>query len=117
VRVQIGDAPPALTVTVDGRPASLPLVLPAGPATHSVVFRAPGYGDRNIVIDGTGDRTLTLEMSRLPASPPAPGATDQPAPDRPSRAATSGGAASRRHRRAEPSEAPPLELDDDERKL
>ena len=56
-------------------------------------------------------------MSRLPASPPAPGATDRPAPDRPSRAATSGGAASRRHRRAEPSEAPPLELDDDERKL
>ena len=117
VRVQIGDAPPALTVTVDGRPASLPLVLPAGPATHSVVFRAPGYGDRNIVLDGTSDRTLTLEMSPLPASPPPPGATDHPAPDRPSRAATSGGAASRHHRRAEPSETPPAELDDDERKL
>jgi serine/threonine-protein kinase len=119
VRVQIGDAPPELTATVDGHPASLPLVLPAGPAMHSVVFRAPGYGDRNIVVDGTADRTLTLGMSRLPASPPAPGATDHPAPDRPSRAATSGGsAASRRHRRAEPSEPPPpLELDDDERKL
>ena len=85
---------------------------------HSVVFRAPGYGDRNIVVDGTADRTLTLGMSRLPVSPPAPAATDRPAPDRPSRAATSGGsAASRRHRRTEPSEAPPLELDDDERKL
>jgi serine/threonine-protein kinase len=119
VRVQIGDAPPELTAPVDGHPASLPLVLPAGPAVHSVVFRAPGYGDRNIVVDGTADRTLTLGMGRLPAPEPGPAATDRPAPNRPSRAATSGGsAASRRHRRADPSEAPPpLELDDDERKL
>ncbi len=118
VRVQIGDAPPELIATVDGHPASLPLVLPAGPAMHSVVFRAPGYGDRNIVVDGTADRTLTLGMSRLPATEPRQPDTDRSAPDRPSRAATSGGsAASRRHRRAEPSEAPPLELDDDERKL
>jgi len=119
VRLQIGDAPPELTAAVDGRPASLPLVLPAGPAVHSVVFRAPGYGDRNIVVDGTADRTLTLGMSRLPAPEPRAPATDRPAPERPSRAATSGGsAASRRHRRAEPEAAPPpLELDDDERKL
>ena len=73
-----------LTATVDGRPASLPLVLPAGPAAHSVVFHAPGYGDRNIVVDGSADRTLTLGMARLPAAEsPAP---ERPAPDRPSRA-------------------------------
>ncbi len=79
VRVQISDAPPQLTATVDGRPASLPLVLPAGPTAHSVVFHAPGYGDRNIVVDGSVDRTLTLGMARLPAAEsPAP-ETERPA--------------------------------------
>jgi hypothetical protein len=117
VRVQISDAPPQLTATVDGRPAALPLVLPAGPTAHSVVFHAPGYGDRNIVVDGRVDRTLTLGMARLPAMESPTVGSERPASERPSRAATSGGAgASRRHRRAEPT-APPLELNDDERKL
>ena len=118
VRVQISDAPPHLTATVDGRPASLPLVLQAGPTAHSVVFHAPGYGDRNVVVDGSVDRTLTLGMAPLPSAEPRQPDTDRSAPDRPSRAATSGGsAASRRHRRTEPTTAPPLDLDDDERKL
>ncbi len=112
VRVQIGDAPPLLTATVDGRPVALPLVLPAGPETHTVVFRAPGYGDRNLVIDGEADRTLLLGMARLPS----------PAVERRSRAAPPG--ATRHHRRVEeeaapaaPQPPPPLDLDDDERKL
>ena len=120
VRVLISDAPAQLTATVDGRPAPLPLVLPVGAEAHSVVFHAPGYGDRNIVVDGTSDRTLALGMTRLPAAETheARPTTDRPAVERPSRAATSGGSAtSRRHRRAEPEEEAPLELDDDERKL
>jgi hypothetical protein len=118
VQVQISDAPPHLAATVDGRPASLPLVLPAGPGAHSVVFHAPGYGDRNIVVDGSADRRLTLGMVPLPTAEPRQPDTDRSVPDRPSRAAASGGsAASRRHRRTEPTTAPPLDLDDDERKL
>ena len=118
VRVQISDAPPHLTATIDGRPASLPLVLQAGPTAHSVVFHAPGYGDRNVVVDGSADRTLTLGMAPLPSAEPPQPDTDRSPPDRQSRAATSGGsAASRRHRRTEPTTAAPLDLDDDERKL
>ena len=114
VRVQINDAPPQLTATVDGQPAALPLMLPAGSEAHTVVFHAPGYGDRNLVIDGEADRTLMLGMARLPT--PEPSET-QPANERRSRAATSGGSsATHRHRRVE-QETAPLELDDDERKL
>jgi hypothetical protein len=113
VRIQVGDAPPLLTATVDGRPVALPLVLPAGPETHTVVFRAPGYGDRNLVIDGKAERTLLLGMVRLP-SPPAVERRSRTAMPRP-------------HRRGDKEEAPaapeapkpppPLELDDEERKL
>ncbi|HEY2903144.1 MAG TPA: protein kinase [Polyangia bacterium] len=82
VVVEVSDAPAGLTVTIDGAPASLPIHLPAGPDTHALLFRAPGFRERTLSIDGLANRTLTLALQAVaPAVPVAP--TTEPEPGAP----------------------------------
>ena len=81
IDVDVEDRPPGLTVTVDGRPARLPLSLPLGPESHTLVFAAAGYEPMTRTLDATKSRTLVLAMRRAP--PPAatlPAAATAPAP-------------------------------------
>jgi serine/threonine-protein kinase len=77
VRIEVASPPPELTVTADGRPARLPLVLPRGPEKHTLLFSAPGRRPRTMTVDATTDRTIGLMLDPLPApaaaSPPAEG--------------------------------------------
>ena len=84
VTLEITDAPPGLEVIRDGQPATLPLHLPRGPAVHTLVFEAPGYGPRTLTMDGTRDRTLMLSLPPLPKPAPAP---PQPEEQRPKKRA------------------------------
>ncbi|HET6148849.1 MAG TPA: serine/threonine-protein kinase [Polyangia bacterium] len=80
VNVGVIDAPGGLRVWVDGAPATLPVRLPAGSGEHQLLFRAPGFQDKTMDVDGSANRTLTLslqpaEPARAPAAaPPAPAA-------------------------------------------
>jgi hypothetical protein len=65
VRLEVADAPPGITVEVDGRRASLPLELPAGAREHALVFRAPGYRPRELRVDGSMNRLVTLAMESV----------------------------------------------------
>jgi serine/threonine-protein kinase len=62
VTVGVSDAPEGLRAWVDGAPSALPLRLPAGSQTHEVLFRAPGFQDRTMRVDGSSSRTLTLAL-------------------------------------------------------
>jgi eukaryotic-like serine/threonine-protein kinase len=86
IDVDVEDRPPGLTVTVDGRPARVPLSLPLGPESHTLVFAAAGYEPMTRTLDATKSRTLVLAMRRVPppaapvpAAAIAPGAASAPA--------------------------------------
>jgi hypothetical protein len=106
VTVSIGDAPESLDVLVDGAPGTLPVRLPAGAEIHELTFRAPGFKERVVRVDGSTSRLLTLEMQPEPPAAPVttPAASRSDAHRR--RVRTS--------REAAPSEA---ELNEDARKL
>ena len=93
VRLEVADAPPGITVEVDGRSATLPLELPAGAREHALVFRAPGYRPRELRVDGSMNRLVTLAMESVaPLGHVVGAAVDQGrggAPPPPAKAATS----------------------------
>jgi serine/threonine-protein kinase len=72
VEVDVEDAPPGLAVTVDGRPARLPVSLPRGADVHHLTFAAPGFEALARELDGTKSRTLVLDMKRAAPPPEAP---------------------------------------------
>jgi serine/threonine-protein kinase len=73
VSIDVSDAPADLTLTVDGKPARLPVVLPRGSGVHTLAFQAPGFQDRTLKLDASLNRTVTLAMQRKPpAIAPAP---------------------------------------------
>jgi hypothetical protein len=111
IRIDFADAPPGLSIVVDGQSAiPPPLTLPSGPALHDVVFRAAGYEDLQAWLDGRTNRHLTLGMRPVPSRPRrdtrgVPPTTTAKAADR---------------QRAPPRAARPAEgptLSDDQRKL
>jgi serine/threonine-protein kinase len=67
VTIDVSDAPADLTLTVDGKPTRLPVVLPRGSAVHTLTFQAPGFQDRTLKLDASLNRTVTLAMQ--PKSP------------------------------------------------
>jgi hypothetical protein len=69
-RIELHGAPPALTVTVDGAAAPLPLTLPRDGRTHEVRFRAPGYRELVRTVDADRERSLTLAMEAERRTPP-----------------------------------------------
>ena len=102
VTITISDAPTGLRAWVDGTPAELPIQLPAGADKHDLTFRAPGFEQRTLTVDGTESRLLTLTLKPSAADEPpepvtAPGAAEPATkPSRPDRPATGDG---NRHRR------------------
>jgi serine/threonine-protein kinase len=66
VRIEVVGAPAGLTVTADGQPAELPLVLPRGPAKHTLRFAAAGHLPRTMTIDAATNRTINLTLEPLP---------------------------------------------------
>jgi serine/threonine-protein kinase len=107
ISIAVSDAPDGLTVLVDGKPAPLPIRLPAGNEVHELLFRAPGLKERAIRLDGSVSRMLTLAMQPVPAPPAAaPAVTAPPAPP-----------AEHKHHAAHAPRAPSGELSDDARKL
>jgi tRNA A-37 threonylcarbamoyl transferase component Bud32 len=104
ISIAVSDAPDGLTVLVDGKPATLPVHLPAGSDVHELVFRAPGLKERTIRLDGSTSRMLTLAMQPLPAPPTAAAAVAAPP-------------AEHKHHAAHAPRAPSGELSDDARKL
>ncbi|HEV3032970.1 MAG TPA: serine/threonine-protein kinase [Polyangia bacterium] len=69
VDIDVDDRPAGLTVTVDGRPGRVPISLPRGPGTHTLVFQADGYAPMTRTLDATKSRTLVLGMQRRPPAP------------------------------------------------
>jgi serine/threonine protein kinase len=111
VRIDFADAPPGLSIVVDGRAAiPPPLTLPRGPAVHDVAFRAAGYEDMQAWLDGRTNRRLTLGMHPVVRGPPRD--TRDAAPMTPAKTADR----QRATRRAERPATGPT-LSDDQRKL
>jgi serine/threonine-protein kinase len=85
IGIDVADPPPHLVVAVDGRLLSLPLSLPRGPESHTLVFTAPGYEPMTRTVDATKTRTLVLQMQReLPTQTPTSGPAATPKPAAPS---------------------------------
>jgi eukaryotic-like serine/threonine-protein kinase len=106
VTVSVSDAPEGLSVAVDGKPATLPIVFDQGRDTHELTFKAPGFKDRTLRLDATTSRLLTLAMQPEPTQPKLDPPTTPPA--RPERNET-------KRRRVRTTDAPAL--NDDARKL
>jgi serine/threonine protein kinase len=58
--------PPGLKVTVDGQPASVPVVLLRGTAAYRLHVEAPDYQPYELWVDAVTDRTLDLPLLRKP---------------------------------------------------
>jgi serine/threonine protein kinase len=74
VRFSIKCTPPAAEAFLDGRSlgtAPGPFVFPRGDDAISVVFKAPGYLPKTVVIKPSGDGFLSVSLSPAPATPPA----------------------------------------------
>jgi len=115
VTISVSDAPAGLRLWVDGAPTALPLRLPAGAPAHEVLFRAPGFKDRTMKIDGSASRTITLALEAADAAAPARGATASgkaAGGDRAPAASSSDRGEERKHRTRRPSG-----LSDADRKL
>jgi len=61
IRIRIANPRPGLRVTVDGRPASLPVRLPRDQKSHVLAFTAPNFKPETKTVVADQDRTLTLE--------------------------------------------------------
>ena len=70
---------------MDGQPGGVPISLPVGPQSHTLVFQADGYAAMTRTLDATKSRTLVLGMQRRLA-PPAATTPPPPTADRPAKA-------------------------------
>ncbi len=73
--IELTDQPPGAGVRMDGQVAALPLVVPRGQRSHAVIVDADGFEPLQLSVDGTKDRTISVEMKKkiafVPAPPPA----------------------------------------------
>jgi serine/threonine-protein kinase len=61
IRIKIANPRPGLRVTVDGRPASLPVRLPHDQKAHVLAFTAPNFKLETKTVVADRDQTLTLD--------------------------------------------------------
>ena len=94
VRIEFRGIPVGTKVTLDGRPAPLPVVVPRGGGTHRLTLRTPDGLEQAVEVDGTKDRVIDwyvpagAETGARKAPPPpkaaapaaAPGAAASPKP-------------------------------------
>jgi hypothetical protein len=83
VTFDVENAPPGLSVEVDGRPGALPATLPSGPESHLLTFRAPGFKPEDARVDGTRSRTIILNMQPLDTKKDERANAPTPPPPRP----------------------------------
>jgi hypothetical protein len=61
VRVRVGNPKPGLRVTVDGRPASIPVRIARDGKPHVLAFTAPNFKPETKTVVADQDHTLTLD--------------------------------------------------------
>jgi len=74
VTIEIEHAPAGLKIQLDGKPARAPLAIPAGAQLHRLELQAAGFRAQEVLVDGSRDKTIVLNMQPLapaPASAPA----------------------------------------------
>ena len=95
VRIEFRGIPAGTKVTLDGRPAPLPVVVPRGGGTHRLSLRTPDGLEQAVEVDGTKDRVIdwyipgsgaeaTGASGARKAPSPSKGATPAAAPSPPS---------------------------------
>ena len=72
-RVALTGLPPGASVTLDGAAVSPPLAIPRGAETHRVTVSAEGYQPAELTVDGSRDRTLSIELKKVAAAQEKPG--------------------------------------------
>jgi serine/threonine-protein kinase len=68
VRIDLQGVPARTAVTLDGRPASLPLQIARGPQVHRIVLKPPSGAERTLEIDGSKDRLVELMFDKRASS-------------------------------------------------
>src|SRR5581483_8040971 len=71
VTIDLERSPAGLVVELDGQPASVPLTIPFGAASHELRLAAPGFRAEVLRVDGRRDRTIVLNMQAIPVAAPA----------------------------------------------
>ncbi|HEY8927524.1 MAG TPA: protein kinase, partial [Polyangia bacterium] len=71
VHIEFRGIPAGTKVTLDGRPAPLPVAVPRGSGTHRLTLRTPDGLEQAVEVDGTKDRVIDWYI---------PGAAAEPAP-------------------------------------
>ena len=77
VRIEFRGIPMGTKVTLDGRPAPLPVVVPRGAGTHRLTLRTPDGLEQAVEVDGTKDRVIDWY---IPGSGAETGARKAPPP-------------------------------------
>jgi hypothetical protein len=71
--VRLTGLPSGAIVRLDGRPASLPVVVPQGSATHRLTVEAAGFETWEGSVDGANtDQTLAVELTKIAVAKEAP---------------------------------------------
>jgi serine/threonine protein kinase len=65
IDIEVDGAPAGLEVTVDGRPARVPLRMNRDNAAHRLVFSAPGYEPETQIIEASSSRIVNLSMKAI----------------------------------------------------
>ena len=69
VTIDLEKAPDGLVVRLDGQPATVPVTVPFGDATHELRLEAPGFKGEILRVDGRRDKTIVLNMQAMPPPP------------------------------------------------
>jgi tRNA A-37 threonylcarbamoyl transferase component Bud32 len=67
--------PSGAVVRLDGKPASLPLVVPRRADEHRLRIEAAGYDPLELSVSGASDRTMAVDMKKAAPSASVPSAT------------------------------------------
>jgi eukaryotic-like serine/threonine-protein kinase len=66
VTLRVANAPPGLTVTVDGVLGAVPIKLPRDTEAHRLVFTAPGFEREEQVVNASKDQSIELALRKAP---------------------------------------------------
>ncbi len=71
VAIELEGAPDGLSVTLDGRPTAVPIMVPAGSVVHDLGLEAAGFQARVLKVDGSRDRSIVLDMKPVEIAAPS----------------------------------------------